>query len=123
MKRILGVAALALFSSVASGQEVKVTLTEWKMRLSADTVPAGRVTFAITNRGSMNHAFHVKGTGLDKETREIPANQVGTLTVTLKPGTYELFCPLAGGTHMMAGMKNTIVVTGTAAKPAARKKP
>lgn len=123
MKRLFGLAALAVFSSAAPAQQVKVTLTEWKMRLSSDTVPAGRVTFTITNRGSMNHSLEVKGAGVDKETREIAVNQVGSLAVTLKPGTYELSCPLAGGTHMMAGLKGTLVVTAAAAKPAAAKKP
>lgn len=126
MKRILGAAAVALCSSVASAQttNVKVTLTEWKIRMSADTVPAGRVSFTITNDGSMNHAFHVQGANkYDKETREIAKEEVAQLTVTLKPGTYEIFCPLAASSHMLAGMKQTLVVTGTAKPAAARKKP
>ncbi|HVZ47904.1 MAG TPA: cupredoxin domain-containing protein [Gemmatimonadaceae bacterium] len=126
MKRMFGVAAVALLSSAAGAQatNVKVTLTEWKVKMSADTVPAGRVSFTINNYGSMNHALHIKGADkFDKETREIAKNEVGQLTVTLKPGTYEVYCPLAADSHHMAGMKATLVVTGSAAKPAPKKKP
>ena len=119
MKRLLIVAALAAFSSVASAQDVKVTLSEWKMRLSQDTVHAGTVTFQVTNTGAMSHALQVTGEGVDKGTRQIAVREVGTLTVTLKPGTYELFCPLAEGSHKMAGMKRTIVVTAAGSPPPA----
>jgi uncharacterized cupredoxin-like copper-binding protein len=125
MKRMLGVAAVALLSSVAGAQatNVKVSLTEWKVKMSVDTVPAGRVSFTINNFGSMNHALHIKGADkFDKETKEIAKNEVGQLTVTLKPGTYEVYCPLAADSHHLAGMKATLVVTGTA-KPAPKKQP
>lgn len=117
MTRFLIVAALALTSSVATGQSVTVTLTEWKIGLSRDTVKAGAVTFEVKNTGQMNHALHVKGEGVDRGTREIPARQAQTLTVTLKPGTYELFCPMSEESHKQAGMARTLVVTA-ADKPA-----
>ncbi|MGH7694102.1 MAG: cupredoxin domain-containing protein [Gemmatimonadaceae bacterium] len=111
MIRILIVVALAASSSVATAQSVAVTLTEWKVGLPSDTLRAGSVSFEVKNTGSMTHAFYVRGNGVDKGTREIPANQSATLTLTLKPGTYEVFCPMSEESHKIAGMARKIVVT------------
>lgn len=116
------VAALAASTSAASAQTVSVTLSEWKVRLTRDTVRAGPVTFQVNNAGAMNHAFHVLGDSVDRGTREIPARQTASLTVTLKPGTYELFCPMSEDSHKMAGMARKLVVT-PAETPAVPKKP
>ncbi len=119
--RILVVAAFAASSSLATAQAASVTLSEWKVGLASDTVRAGSITFQVKNSGSMTHAFSVKGNGVDKATREIPVNQSATLTVTLKPGTYEVFCPMSEESHKMAGMARKLVVTpgdaSTAPKP------
>ena len=119
MARVLMVIALAATSSTAMAQtptkgttpqSVPVTLSEWKVELGRDTVRAGAVTFRITNSGGINHAFHVRGEGVDKGTREIAARQSGTLTVQLKAGKYEVFCPMADMSHKAAGMTRTLVV-------------
>jgi plastocyanin len=115
---ISGIAAVAAFSSGAAAQDISVTLTEWKLRLSTDTVPAGAVTFEVTNRGTVGHAIQVVGPGVDKGTRQIGAREVATLTVTLKPGSYDIFCPLAEGSHKSAGMSKTLVVIAGATPPA-----
>ena len=111
MTRLLIAAIFAVSSSVATGQTVAVTLSEWKVGFTSDTLRAGSVTFEVKNNGSMTHAFHVRGEGVDKGTREIPARQSATLTVTLKPGTYEVFCPMSEESHKMAGMARKVVVT------------
>ena len=112
MKRILFVvAALAATSAAASAQAVNVTLSEWKLVSTRDTVPAGRVTFQVTNSGSMTHSLYILGDSVDRGTRDIPARQTASLTVTLKPGTYELFCPMSEETHKKAGMTRKLVVT------------
>lgn len=122
MHRVLLVAALAVTSSVASAQSVSVTLSEWKVELSRDTVHAGPVTFRVKNAGTMAHGFYVSGPGVDKGSHDIPAGQEAPLTVTLKAGTYEVYCPLADLTHKAAGMvKKLVVIPGDAAAPA--KKP
>ncbi|MGH7711120.1 MAG: cupredoxin domain-containing protein [Gemmatimonadaceae bacterium] len=115
--RLLIVAALAVTASVAPAQSVTVTLSEWKIGLSRDTVQAGAVTFAVKNTGQMTHAFVVRGDGIDKGTLEIPARQAGSLSVTLKPGTYEVYCPMSEESHKQAGMARKLVVT-PADKPA-----
>jgi uncharacterized cupredoxin-like copper-binding protein len=122
MTRTLVAAALAAFASLATAQTVPVTLSEWKIRLANDTVQAGSVTFRVNNNGSMSHAFHVKGEGVDKESQPIPVGQSASLTVTLKPGTYEVYCPLSERSHKMAGMVAKLTVTG-GETPATPKKP
>ena len=118
MLRYLIVAAVvvAARSGVANAQNVTVRLSEWKVTLSSDTVRAGAVTFQVNNTGQMTHGFYVVGEGVDKGTRDIPARQAETLTLTLKPGTYEVFCPMSEGSHKQAGMTRKLVVTA-AEKP------
>jgi plastocyanin len=121
MKRMLLVAALAASSSLASAQAVTVTLTEWKVALSRDTVKAGPVTFRVSNAGSMSHGLYVRGAGVEKGTRDLAKGESATLTVTVKPGTYEVFCPMSDGSHKVAGMTHQLVVTAADAAPAKKK--
>lgn len=111
MTRMLIVVALAATASVASAQAVPVTLSEWKIGMKSDTVKAGAVTFRVTNEGGMNHALYVRGDGVDKGTKEIPVRQSASLTVTLKPGTYEVYCSMSDESHKLAGMSRKLVVT------------
>ncbi|HJU73676.1 MAG TPA: cupredoxin domain-containing protein [Gemmatimonadaceae bacterium] len=111
MSRLLIVAACAVCSSVVGAQNVTVRLSEWKVQMSSDTVPAGTVTLQVNNTGMMTHGLHVRGEGVDKGTRDIAARQAETLTLTLKPGTYEVFCPMSEGSHKQAGMTRKLVVT------------
>ena len=117
MTRFLIVAAFAATSSVATAQSVSVTLSEWKIEMSRDTVRAGAVTFRLNNAGQVTHGFHVRGDSVDKGSREVPPRQAESLTLTLKPGTYEVFCPMSEGSHKMAGMSRKLVVTPAGAPP------
>ena len=110
MKPILIAAAFAAMSSVAGAQSVNVTLSEWKVELTRDTVHAGPVTFLVKNAGTMTHGFYVSGPGAEKGSKDIPAGQQARLTVMLKPGTYEVYCPMSDLTHKAAGMSKKIVV-------------
>jgi plastocyanin len=118
---MLIIAALAASSSVASAQAVSVTLTEWKLKLSRDTVGAGSVTFRVNNTGSVGHTFYVLGEGVAKGTRDIGPKQSATLSVTLKPGTYEVYCSMSDESHKLAGMKGTLVVTAADPAPEPKK--
>lgn len=122
MNRLLFILSTTVFASVANAQDVSVTLSEWKLRVSRDTVRAGIVNFEVTNSGTINHALRVAGPEVDKKTRDIAKGEIATLTLTLKAGTYELYCPLSEGSHKMAGMSHTLVVTPAPATPP-RKKP
>ena len=97
---------------------VGVVLKEWKLIPSAATVRAGKVTFRVANRGTMEHEFvvlrtdrhhHVlpvkaavaAETGRQGEISSIAPGKVRSLTLTLKPGKYVLICNLLG--HYKAG--------------------
>lgn len=113
MIRMLLATTLAASATIASTRlvTVPVTLSEWKVELARDTVPAGSVTFRLSNKGTVTHGFYVRGEGVDKGSREIPVGESATLTVTLKAGTYELFCPMSDNSHKLAGMVKKLVVT------------
>ncbi|MEP6832854.1 MAG: cupredoxin domain-containing protein [Gemmatimonas sp.] len=117
MKRILIAAAVLLVSSSVAHSQEKVTLLEWKILMPRDTFPAGRRTFEVKNLGSMTHGFKLKGVGVDTAMRDLAKNETGNFSIVLKPGTYELYCPLAENSHKMAGMTKTLVVTAAPAKP------
>ena len=91
---------------------VSATLTEWEVQLSQDTVPAGDVTFRVANAGTMEHALEVEGQGIEEETAHIPPGRNATLTVSLQPGTYEVYCPVVSeaGNHQQLGMTTQLVV-------------
>jgi len=87
--------------------KVAVSETEFKITLASTTFKAGKITFQVKNDGKIPHDLAIKQTG-DK-TKLIQAGGSAELTVTLKPGTYELYCTVPG--HEAAGMKQNITVT------------
>jgi uncharacterized cupredoxin-like copper-binding protein len=94
-------------------QVVQVTEKEFKITLATKTLKAGVVTFQIKNTGAIPHDLAVVG---GPKSKLIRAKGTGTLTVTLKPGTTELYCSVPG--HKAAGMDLKVNVTGkSAAKP------
>ena len=92
---------------------IAVQLSEWKVELSQATISAGTVQFAITNAGSIPHAFEVEGNGLERETATIQPGAGDTLTLTLKPGRYEVYCPVGEDSHKKLGMEASLQVLGT----------
>jgi plastocyanin len=97
-------------SGVAPARIVKVELSEWKISLASDSVSAGPVTLRVHNAGTVAHAFEVEGNGMEKRTAPIPRDSTIALTVDLKPGKYEIYCPLAGGSHKKMGMETDLAV-------------
>ncbi len=104
----------------ASAGPVDVALTEYAIKPSAVTVPAGKVTFAVSNDGAIPHEFVVlrtdkqaadllKGSGADEtgNVGELDEKALGvkakrSLTLDLKAGHYALICNLPG--HYQGGM-------------------
>jgi uncharacterized cupredoxin-like copper-binding protein len=95
-------------TSEITGHRVSVTMTEYHFDMPA-TAKAGKTTFVIKNAGRKEHAFEIKGEGIDQKLSPNPKpGQSGTLVVDLKPGTYNVTCPLPF--HTMRGMKTTLTV-------------
>ena len=114
-------------------QTVAVELADYRITPAEMTVPAGIVTFDVTNKGPENHelAFLPGGgpvptdsDGMPDETaledagafelEGFPAGQSCQATFDLAPGTYTMFCVLEsddGMTHYSKGMKGTLTVT------------
>jgi plastocyanin len=93
---------------------VTATLSEWTIRLSDATVPTGPVAFTVTNGGSIPHAFEVEGHGIERETPLIQPGASATLTLTLAPGTYEIYCPVGEDSHKKLGMETHLKVVSAA---------
>ncbi len=94
------------------GTTVAVTLVDTAVRLSIASVPAGTVTFSVTNGGTTNHEFVVLQTAIAQSAlAPDPANPgtvlepgflgkvsnlaphaTGSLTLTLGPGSYIVLC-------------------------------
>ncbi len=89
---------------------VSAKLSEWRVELSQTTVPAGKVTIAVTNAGSIPHALEVEGPGVEQETAPLQPGATATLTLTLKPGTYEVYCPVGEDSHKKLGMETHLKV-------------
>ena len=111
----LGLAASRAPRAPGDPVAVSAKLSEWKVELSEHTIAAGTVTFTIANAGSIPHAFEVEGQGIEQETSVIQPGSSGTLTLTLKPGTYEIYCPVGEASHKKLGMETHLKVLGAKA--------
>jgi uncharacterized cupredoxin-like copper-binding protein len=84
---------------------VSVTAKEFSFKLSKSSVPHGKVTFKVVNRGKLAHDFWIAG----HKTKLISPGKSATLTVTLKVGKQAYKCTVPG--HAAAGMKGKLKVT------------
>lgn len=96
-------------------QRVAVRLSEWRVDLSTAAVPAGTVAFSVVNTGTIPHALEVEGRGLEKETPLIQPGDSATLVLTLKPGRYEVYCPVGEDSHKKLGMLSYLQVGSSGA--------
>jgi plastocyanin len=93
-------------------RNVEATLTEWSVTLSQDSVAAGAIAFNVRNSGSVVHRFEVEGNGEEWETDDLNPGDTVTMSVSLEPGVYEVYCPVEedGMTHQERGMTTTLRV-------------
>jgi uncharacterized cupredoxin-like copper-binding protein len=69
---------------------------------------AGKVTVVMDNPSQTPHAVEVEGKGVEEETKTLTQG-TAKITVDLKPGKYEFYCPVDG--HRQAGMEGTLTVS------------
>jgi uncharacterized cupredoxin-like copper-binding protein len=102
-----GTTTTAPTTTAAQPTKVAVGETEFKITLPTTSFKAGKITFDAKNDGKIPHDLAVKGTS--NKTKLIQPGGTAQLSVTLKAGTYELYCTVPG--HEAAGMKQNITVT------------
>jgi uncharacterized cupredoxin-like copper-binding protein len=125
-------------ASAGGTSTVSAALKEWQISLSSTSLSAGKITFTIDNNGDKEHEFVVRKT--DRQADSLPLNADGevsedapeltavgdpselaeikagttanTLTVTLQPGHYVIFCNLHVGEllHYKEGMHVDLAV-------------
>jgi plastocyanin len=90
---------------------VQVIAKEYSFTLSRPEVPAGEVIVELVNRGEDAHNLHVAEGTAGAEAGAAPNTEPGAvrdLHVTLRPGSYTLFCSLPE--HEAKGMHATLLV-------------
>jgi plastocyanin len=88
---------------------IAVKETEYKLNPGKITLnKPGAYVFKAENTGSTTHALEIEGKGVEEKTKDLAAGQSAELKVTLKPGRYEIYCPVDG--HRQQGMEGTVTV-------------
>jgi hypothetical protein len=100
--RALLLATLALWGLLLAGcgggtlavggtRVLHLALSEYRIRPSAATAPAGRLTLRVRNFGRLSHDLAIIGDGRTlASTQPLPPGAEATLTVSLAPGSYML---------------------------------
>jgi uncharacterized cupredoxin-like copper-binding protein len=107
----VGAVALWALPAAATTRATTDTVTagkpsEFRFTLSKKTVPHGKVTFVVTNKGTIPHDFKIAG----KKTALLQPGKKANLVVTFaKKGKFAYLCTVPG--HAAAGMKGTLTVT------------
>jgi plastocyanin len=92
-----------------TGTPVTATEGDFSIALSSSDLAAGTHTFTVTNAGKATHSLTIKGPGgVDMTSDKVQGGQSTTMTVTLQPGTYQVYCPI--GNHQAMGMDTTLTV-------------
>ncbi|MBV8258763.1 MAG: hypothetical protein JO073_13180 [Actinobacteria bacterium] len=93
-------------SAQTAAASVPVKEVEFKITV-AKSVKAGKTTFVVTNAGKIQHNLAISGPGVKQtSTALINPGAKASLTVTLKKGTYTVWCTVPG--HKAAGMVATV---------------
>jgi len=121
-------------TNTAQPENVAVTIKQWSITPSATTIRGGKITFTVKNEGTIAHEFVVLRTDTpaadfpiatfegepnrfdedaagenDGETGDMEAGTTKSLTISLKPGHYALFCNLPA--HYGLGMRTDFTVS------------
>jgi len=107
-------AATSSSSSAASGGGSDLKLSAdpsgaLKFDKSKLAAKSGAVTITMKNPSSVPHGIAVEGNGVDKDGQIVTSGGTSTVSVNLKPGKYEFYCPV--DSHKQQGMEGTLTVT------------
>jgi plastocyanin len=109
---VLSAAGLAVMNALGGTQSARVTVTEteYKITLSRTHIATGKTTFVVVNKGKLAHSLSIRGPGMTKRLimGTIAPGSSHTAAVTLKSGTFTLWCPV--DSHAKLGMKTTLKV-------------
>lgn len=107
---LLSLAACSVPGSSAAPGSITIHLSEYKLDPVALNLTAGTFDVTAVNSGTISHALELSGNGIDVHTKDFayPPGHSEGFQVTLKPGTYQFFCPIDG--HRGLGMQATLVV-------------
>jgi plastocyanin len=95
----------------ATGPKQTVSLVDYALEPKTIRLDKpGTYTFEATNNGQTEHALEIEGSGVEEETETLRPGEKGTITVELKMGEYEMYCPIDG--HRDRGMEGSIDVAG-----------
>lgn len=106
--------------------DLAVTMKDYRVELSVDTVKAGTVKIGVRNAGGMEHSFELiktdlpfdklpvdaaakaKEDGLVKQVKSLGVGKVSVVTADLAAGNYVIICNVAG--HYQLGMRVALAV-------------
>ncbi|MFI6793025.1 cupredoxin domain-containing protein [Nonomuraea sp. NPDC050383] len=91
-------------TAAAEVTTVDVTMDDFSFTLPRHDLTSGSYTFRLSNEGESPHAMAIAGPGISGARRSatITPGQRTFLTVTLRPGRYEVWCPVDD--HRALGM-------------------
>jgi hypothetical protein len=110
---LLAAVCLAAGPSASARTQRTVTLRLTEFRIDApDTVQQGEVVISVTNAGTTDHQFALRGHRGQQTTRILKPGETVTFPLRLIVGQYVAFCTLRGPeqTHRKLGMEKTIRV-------------
>ena len=113
--------------TIPADVDLAVTMKDYRVELSVDTVKAGTVKIGIKNAGGMEHSFELiksdlpfdklpvdsgaakaKEDGLVKQVKSLGVGKVSVVTADLAAGNYVIICNVAG--HYQLGMRAALKV-------------
>ena len=95
--------------SAAKAATAVVSLSDFRIKASTSTFPAGPIVLTLKNEGPSAHNLTIDGIGASPV---ITVGQTASFDLgSLEAGTYTWYCNVSG--HKEAGMTGTFTVTGT----------
>jgi len=89
-------------------RKVNVTVAEDRIDMPTSLKP-GKTAFIVKNDGKEKHNFEVEGEGTDRKfITDLAPKQTKVLHVSLKRGTYTVYCPV--GDNRKKGMETSLTV-------------